>query len=101
MVNPPHPGEIVREECLVPLSLSVTKGAEVLGVSRQALNNLVNERAALSPEMAIRLEKAFGSSAEMWMRLQSAYDLAEARKREKAIKVSRYEPIEGEERTER
>lgn len=90
MMTPSHPGEIVREECLKPRDLTVTEGAKVLGVTRQALNNLVNEKAAISPEMAIRLEKAFGTSAETWLRLQSAYDLAEARKRHKSIKVRRY-----------
>jgi addiction module HigA family antidote len=92
MMSSPHPGEILREECLRPLGLSVTAGARVLGVTRQALNNLVNEKAALSPEMAIRLEKAFGTSADMWLRLQAAYDLAQARKRQKEIKVRRYTP---------
>ncbi len=92
MMNPPHPGEIVREECLRPLGLTVTAGAKVLGVTRQALNNLVNERAGISPEMAIRLEKAFGSSADMWARLQTAFELAQARKRQGEIKVARYRP---------
>ena len=85
-----HPGEIVREEVLGPLGLTVTEGARALGVTRQALNNLVNERAGISPEMALRLEKAFGSSAEMWLRLQMNYELGEIRRRAKAIKVSRY-----------
>lgn len=90
MMNPPHPGEIVREECLGPLGLTVTEGAKVLGVTRQALNNLVNERAGISPEMAIRLEKAFGSSADMWLRLQTSFELAQARRRENEIVVARY-----------
>jgi addiction module HigA family antidote len=92
MMNPPHPGEIVREECLAPLGLSVTEGARVLGVTRQALNNLVNEKAGISPEMAIRLEKAFGSSADMWLSLQVAFELARARKQEDKIAVQRYTP---------
>jgi addiction module HigA family antidote len=92
MIDPPHPGEIVREECLVPLGLSVTAGARVLGVTRQALNNLVNEKSGISAEMAIRLEKAFGSSAELWVRLQGAYDLAQMRKRAREIAVRRYVP---------
>ncbi len=71
MKNPPHPGRIVREECLHPLGLSVTSGARVLGVSRQALNNLVNQRAGISPEMAIRLAKAFGGNAQTWLRMRS------------------------------
>jgi len=92
MIDPPHPGEIVREECLVPLGLSVTAGARVLGVTRQALNNLVNEKSGISAEMAIRLEKAFGSSAELWVRLQGSYDLAQMRKRVREIAVRRYVP---------
>jgi addiction module HigA family antidote len=75
MKNPPHPGRIVRDECLEPLGLSVTEAARVLGVSRQALNNLVNERAGISAEMAVRLTKAFGSTPDTWMRMQVAYDL--------------------------
>lgn len=92
MHDPTHPGEMVREECLEALGLSVTEGAKVLGVTRQALNNLVNEKAGISPEMAIRLEKAFGSSAEFWLRMQAAYELAEARKHELEIRVTRYMP---------
>jgi addiction module HigA family antidote len=76
MKNPPHPGSIVRYDCIEPLGLSVTEAAKVLGVTRQALNNLVNEKAGISPEMAVRLSKAFGSSPEMWLRLQASYDLA-------------------------
>lgn len=89
MKNPPHPGEIVRYECLEPLGLSVTDGAKALGVSRQALNNLVNGRAGISPEMSIRLSKAFGSSPEMWLKLQLAYNLAQVRQHEDEITVSR------------
>ena len=88
MMDPPHPGEIVREEVLAPLGLTVTAAARVLGVTRQTLNNLVNERSGISPEMAIRLEKAFGSSADMWVRLQTAFDLAQARSRENEISVT-------------
>lgn len=88
--TPIHPGEIVREECLQASGLSVTKGAEVLGVTRQALNNVVNEKAGISPEMAIRLEKAFGSSADMWLGMQQKYDLAQARKSAEQIKVKRF-----------
>jgi antitoxin HigA-1 len=90
MKNPPHPGRIVREECLQPLGLGVTAGAKVLGVSRQALNNLVNGRAGISPEMAIRLAKAFGSTAQTWLRMQSNYDLARALNSESKIRVRRY-----------
>ncbi len=92
MKNPPHPGRLVRQDCLDYLGLTVTKGAQVLGVSRQALNNLVNERAGISPEMAIRLSKAFGSTPEGWLRMQLAYDLAQARKHEDRIRVKRYPP---------
>lgn len=87
--DPPHPGEIVREECLAPLGLSVTAGAKALGVTRQTLNNLVNERSGISPEMAIRLEKAFGLSAEIWLGMQTAFELAAARKRQDRIRVTR------------
>lgn len=89
MKNPPHPGATVRYECLEPLGLSVTKGAKVLGVSRQALNNLVNGKAGISPEMAVRLSKAFGSTPEAWLRLQMAYDLAQVLQREGEITVTR------------
>jgi len=89
MKNPAHPGRIVRHDCLEPLGLSVTEGAKVLGVTRQALNNVVNGKSGISPEMALRLAKAFGSTPETWLRMQLAYDLAEARKDEGKIKVQR------------
>jgi len=89
MKNPVHPGRIVKHDCLEPLGLSVTEGAKVLGVTRQALNNIVNGKSGISPEMAIRLTKAFGSTAETWLRMQIAYDLAQAQKREPKIKVRR------------
>jgi len=89
MKNPTHPGRIVRHDCLEPLGLSVTAGAKVLGVTRQALNNIVNGKSGISPEMAIRLTKAFGSTEETWLRMQLAYDLAKARKSESKIKVRR------------
>jgi len=89
MKNPAHPGRIVRHDCLEPLGLSVTAGAKVLGVTRQALNNIVNGKSGISPEMAIRLTKAFGSTEETWLRVQLAYDLAQARKDESKIKVQR------------
>jgi len=88
MKNPPHPGRIVRQDCIEPLGLTVTDAARVLGVTRQALNNVVNGRAGISPEMAVRLSKAFGGSAEMWVRLQSNYDLAQVR--QKPIDVKPY-----------
>jgi addiction module HigA family antidote len=89
MEKPVHPGRIVRHDCLEFLGLSVREGAKVLGVTRQALNNVVNGKAAISPEMAIRLSKAFGSTPETWLRMQLAYDLAAARKDESKIKVQR------------
>jgi addiction module HigA family antidote len=92
MKNPKHPGSIVRHACLEASGLSVTDAAKVLGVSRQALNNLVNEKAAISPDMAIRLTKAFGGNAETWLQMQMNYDLAQARKSEGSIHVSRYKP---------
>ncbi len=88
MKNPPHPGRIVRDECLEPLGLTVTRAAEVLGVTRQAVNNLVNEKSAISPEMAVRLAKAFGGTAESWLRMQVLYDLS--RIEESAIRVKPY-----------
>lgn len=78
MKNPPHPGLSVRLDCLEPLDLSVTQGAKALGVARQTLNNLVNGQSGISPEMAIRLSKAFGSSPEVWLGMQLDYDLAQA-----------------------
>jgi antitoxin HigA-1 len=89
MKKPPHPGRIVRQECLEPLGLTVTDAARHLGVTRQALNNLVNEKAGISREMAIRLSKAFGSSPQVWLGLQMEYDLAEAEKDAGKIKVQR------------
>jgi addiction module HigA family antidote len=89
MKNPVHPGSVVRHDCLEPLDLSVTAAAKVLGVSRQALNNVVNGKSGISLEMAIRLSKAFGSTPETWLRMQLAFDLAAARKNESKIKVRR------------
>lgn len=89
MKNPPHPGLSVRYDCLEPLNLSVTDGAKALGVTRQALNNLINGKSGISPEMAIRLDKAFGGNAAVWLELQMNYDLAQAMKKERTIKVRR------------
>jgi addiction module HigA family antidote len=89
MKNPPHPGRSIRSACLEPLGLSVSEGAKVLGVTRQALNNVICGKSAISTEMAIRLSKAFGSTPETWLRMQLAYDLAAARKDESKIRVSR------------
>ena len=96
MKNPPHPGLSVRLDCLEPLGLSVTEAAKVLGVTRQALNNVVNARSGISPEMAIRLSKAFGSSAETWLGMQLAHDLAQARRHEGDIQVKRVRRRAGE-----
>lgn len=88
--KPSHPGGFVKHEVLKPLGLSVTEAADALGVTRPALSALLNERAHLSPDMAIRIEKAFGISMETLMRMQNSYDIAQARKREAEIKVERY-----------
>lgn len=92
MKNPPHPGLSVRLNCLEPFSLTVTEGAKVLGVSRTTLSRLINGQAGVSPDMAIRLSKAFGATPDIWIRMQAAYDLAQARQHEASIKVKRYEP---------
>src|ERR1700751_1769172 len=89
MHNPPHPGEIIRLTCLGPLELSVTDAAKGLGVTRKALSELLNGHAGVSPEMAIRLEKAFGSTAETWLRMQLAYDLWHAEQRTGDLRVTR------------
>ena len=89
MNTPVHPGAIVREECLRPLGLSVTEGAGRLGIGRQTLSNLVNEKASVSIEMAYRLSKAFGSTPETWLGMQLAFDLAQSRHLESTIKVER------------
>jgi antitoxin HigA-1 len=87
--DPPHPGLSIRHDCLEPLDISVTDAARKLGVSRKQLSDLVNGHAGISPEMAIRLDKAFGGGAETWHRLQAAYDLAQALKKADTIKVER------------
>ena len=88
-MRPVHPGEIIKQDILPSVGLSVTAAAKVLGVTRQALNNVVNGKSGISPEMAIRLTKAFGSTAETWLGMQLAYDLAAVRKHESKIKVRR------------
>lgn len=90
MQNPPHPGEIVRWECLEPLGLTVTRAAKGLGVTRQALSDLVNGKAGVSVEMSLRLSQAFGSTPETWLGMQTAYDLWQARERGTQIKVERF-----------
>jgi addiction module HigA family antidote len=92
MTRPSHPGQFIRMEIIEPLGLSVTKAAKVLGVTRPARSALLNERAALSPEMALRIEKAFGPKMDALLRMQTAYEIAETREREGKIKIKRYEP---------
>ena len=90
MNNPPHPGGIVKRQCLEPMGLTVTRAAQGLGVTRQALSELINERAGISVEMAIRLSKAFGSTPEAWLGMQMAYELWHARDRVVEIAVERF-----------
>ena len=92
MLNPPHPGDFVRTEIIAPLSLTVTAAAAALRVSRPALSSLLNGKADLSGDMALRIEKAFGVKMDTLMRMQSAYDIAQTRKRERQIRVRRYRP---------
>ncbi len=89
MYNPPHPGEIITALCLEPLGLTVTRAAEALGVSRKTLSAIVNGRAGISPEMAIRLSMAFDTSAESWLNQQVQYDLWLARQNQQSFKVER------------
>ena len=89
MKNPPHPGRLIRHACLDACGLSVTEAARALKVARPTLSSLINGRAGVSPEMAIRLEKAFGSTADAWLKLQGAYDLAQVRARAHEIDVER------------
>lgn len=88
--NPPHPGGFVRAEIIEPLKLSVTAAAAALGVTRPVLSAFLNERTALSPEMALRIEKAFGVGMETLMRMQNSYDIARTRQMESEIDVARY-----------
>ena len=88
MKNPAHPGGFIKHEIIEPLELTVTAAAKALGVTRAALSTLLNERAHLSPEMALRVEKAFGVSMDTLMRMQNSYDIAEVRKREDEVKVA-------------
>ena len=90
MFNPPHPGEIIREDCLDPLGLSVTEAAKGLGVSRQSLSELLNGRNGISADMALRLEKAGWSTAESWLRNQLTYDLWQARQQGDRLKVTKF-----------
>ena len=93
MQNPPHPGGIVKRQCLDPLGLTVTRAAAGLGITRQALSELVNGRTGVSVEMSIRLSKAFGSTPETWLKMQMAYDLWQARDRAERIAVERFATV--------
>ena len=87
MKNPPHPGLSIRHDCLEPLGMSVTEAARRLGVSSKQLSGILNGRSGISPEMAIRLDKAFGGGAATWYQMQAAYDLAQALKKAKGVEV--------------
>ena len=89
MKKPPHPGLSVRHDCIEPLGLTIAEAARRLGVSRKQLSDIVNGKSGISPEMAIRLDKAFGGGADTWYRLQAAYDLARAMEHADQIKVKR------------
>lgn len=92
MLNPVHPGELLKEEVIGPVGLSVTRAAEILGVGRPALSAVLNGRAGLSPEMAIRVEKAFGVSMDLLLKMQLQFDIARARRTARSIKVRRFKP---------
>ncbi len=93
--NPAHPGAFVKSEIIESLELTVTEAAQALGVTRATLSNFLNEHSALTPDMAIRIDKAFGVSMDTLMRMQNSYDIAQAHKREREIKVTRYKPKPG------
>ena len=92
IARPSHPGQFIRMEVIDPLGLSVTGAAKVLGVARPALSALLNGRAGLSPQMALRIEKVFGPKMDTLLRMQTAYEVAKVRDRERDIKVKRYVP---------
>ena len=92
MLDPAHPGELLKEDVLAPAGLSVTRAAEILGVGRPALSAVLNGRAGLSPEMAIRVEKAFGISMDLLLKMQLQFDIARARRTARSIKVQRFKP---------
>lgn len=94
MKLPPHPGRLIRHDCIAALGLTVTEAAAALGVARRTLSTLINGRAGISATMAVRLSRVFGSTPEMWMRLQAGYDLAQALKRTRALKLKRLAPPE-------
>ncbi|MCZ6634934.1 MAG: HigA family addiction module antitoxin [bacterium] len=93
MKNPPHPGKVVLEECIEPLGLSITEVAKGLGVTRTSLSRLIHGHNGISSEMAVRLSKAFGGSAESWLRQQMNYDLAQIQKKTSRIKVRKFENV--------
>lgn len=93
MYNPPHPGELIREDCIKPLGLSVTEAAKGLGVSRQQLSAILNGRSGISPEMAIRISKGFGGSPESWLRQQMQYDIWQVENRGEDIDVVRLDRV--------
>ena len=93
MKNPPHPGAVIRHEVLDPLGLNVTDAAKILKVTRPALSNVLNGRASLTPEMALRIEKAFGPTMDHLMRMQLAYDLAKTRANARSIRVQKYKAV--------
>ncbi len=95
MKHPPHPGHSIKDACLEPLGLTVTTGAEVLNVSRSQLSKVINGKAAISPEMAIRLSKAFGSTPRAWLKMQWAYDPAQAEQNAHQIRIKRYTSSHG------
>jgi addiction module HigA family antidote len=90
MKNPPHPGEVIREEIIQPLGLSVTRAAKLIGVRRATLSDVTNGKSSVSAEMALRLEKAFGVSMDLLLKMQAGYDSAQARLRGSEIKVKRF-----------
>ena len=92
MKNPPHPGLSIMENCLQPLGLNVSQAARILGVARHTLSRVLHGHAGVSPEMALRLEKAGWSNAEFWLRRQTSYDLAQVRRKADQLKVERYRP---------
>ncbi len=94
MAQPSHPGQFVKMEIIEPLGLTVTDASKVLGVARPTLSALLNQRSALSPEMALRIEKAFGVKMDTLLRMQTAYEIAQARSREDEIRVEKYAPVE-------
>lgn len=94
MLNPPHPGAFIRTEVIEPYGLTVTAAAQALGVSRPALSSLLNGKADLSGDMALRIEKAFGVQMDTLVRMQTSYDIARVRRHEKHIRVGRYAPVQ-------